>query len=313
MIPAELIKQASFRLGFSHCGVARCESLDALRPYYNEYVEKGMSAGLTYLETYREKRLDPNLVLEEARSVIAVLFNYYPPQVPDTENNYILARYALGADYHPLMKKKLAALDDFMQAHYGPHKTKRFVDSGPVLEKAWAMRCGIGWQGKNSLLINRETGSYTFIGIILTALELEPDIPGTDHCGSCTKCVEACPTGALEQPYQVDIKRCIAYHTIENRLEIPAGISRQMSQKIYGCDICQEVCPFNRKPTPHREPELMPLTEILEMRKPEWNNLTEEDFTRLFEKSSVRRIGYRQFMRNIHAASGEEQGGGTES
>lgn len=311
------IRAEALRLGFSFCGMARNEPLEDLRALYTRLIQRKGPAGLEYLETYLEKRLNPELILKGARSVIAVMMNYYPQdEIPGT-GNFIISKYAYGRDYHLLMRERLGLLIAFLKSitadlsdresedsgpAYDLH-ARAFVDSGPVLEKAWAQRCGLGWQGKNTLVIHPLAGSFFFIGIILTTLELEPDAPESDHCGSCEKCIKACPTGALDTPYQLDIRRCISYLTIESKEEIPVELKGKLKDRIYGCDICQDVCPYNRFAVPNGIPEFAPSEPLMQMRKKEWLSLTEADFDRMFAATPVKRMGYARLMRNIRAAS----------
>jgi len=303
------IKNEASRLGFSNCGIARMESLENLRPWYSQYLQEKRHLPFQYLERYAEKRLNPALLLEETRSVIALLINYYPPELIPHEDNFILSKYAYGKDYPSPIRKKMENLIHFMQAESPALKAKAFVDSGPVLEKLWAQRSGIGWQGKHSLIINQHGGSFFFIGIILTNLELEADPPETDHCGNCDRCIRACPTGALERPYQLNIPRCIANLTIEQKSEIPAAFKGKMQDRIYGCDICQDVCPYNRFSEPHEEPEFMPSAILKQMRKKDWLALTEEQFKILFTGSPVARLGYQRLMSNIRFCHDPENNG----
>ena len=234
----QLIKTEALRLGFSHCGIARNDSLEELRPFYSGFIKREGYAGLKYLETFFEKRLHPELVLEGAKSVIALLMNYFPPDIIPVQDNFIIAKYSYGNDYHRVMRDRINDMVNFMKLSCDTLQAKGFVDSGAILEKAWAQKCGVGWQAKNTLTINQSAGSFFFIGIILTDAEFESDQPETDHCGKCSKCVNACPTGALDIPYQLNIPRCIAYLTIENKEEIPENLRSKLNDRIYGCDIC---------------------------------------------------------------------------
>jgi epoxyqueuosine reductase len=290
----ELIKSEATRLGFSHTGFARNTSLEELRPFYSEFIRRKGHAGMEYLETNLEKRFHPELLLEGAKTVIALLVNYFPQETIPEHDNLVISKYAYGDDYHKIIRNRLKELTGYMQQHCGPLHARGFVDSGTVLEKAWAQKCGVGWQGKNTLIINRSSGSFFFIGIILTDLELEPDEAETDHCGTCTQCVSACPTGALDTPYQLDIPRCISYLTIESKTAIPAGLKDKLNSRIYGCDICQDACPYNRFSAPHDIPEFLPSEFLVNMRKSDWTALTEPEFDRLFEKSSIKRSGYQR-------------------
>ena len=299
-----LIREEALQLGFSFCGFARYEPMEPLRPLYTRSISQQGHAGLEYLVNYLEQRLNPELLLKGTKSVIALLMNYYPQQfIPETDH-FILSKYAYGHDYHKLMHKRLKSLINTIKRSSKNTEAKAFVDSGPVLEKAWAQRCGLGWQGKNTLIINKSAGSFFFIGIILTNLELTADLPETDHCGSCTRCVNTCPTGALHTPYQLDIQKCIAYQTIENKEAIPELVRTKLSGRIYGCDICQDVCPYNRFAIPHAIPEFNPSESLMKLRKKDWLSLTEPDFDRIFADSPLKRLGYDRLMRNINAASG---------
>ncbi len=253
---------------------------------------------MQYLATHLEKRLNPALLLPEARSVIAVLLNYFPQQVIAEEDNFIMSKYAYGRDYHLVMKERLKLLAGFLKER-GATAVRTFADSGTVMEKFWAQQCGVGWQGKNTLIINPDGGSFFFIGIVLTDLELEPDTVTPDRCGSCSRCAEACPTGALRDPYQLDIRRCISYQTIETDEPIPEDIRANLRDRIYGCDICQDVCPYNRKAIPHNIPEFLPSESLRNMRKPDWYNLTQEGFGALFSESSVKRSGLERLRRSF--------------
>ncbi len=302
------IIQKSLALGFSQCGFARCEPLEELRPFYHDFVTGKRFATLQYLERYAAERIHPELLLPGAKTVIGVTMNYVPANLIPGEDNFVISRYAYGQDYHTIIRSRLEKLVEFMQGGSGEFGARIFVDSGPMLEKAWAQRCGLGWQGKNTLVIHQQNGSFFFVGMILTDLEFEPDPPGKDHCGDCEKCVKACPAGALETPYQLNIPRCISYLTIEKKIEIPDELKEKLNDRIYGCDICQEVCPYNRHPQPHDLQEFLPSAELLKMRKADWLSLTEAEFTRLFTGSPVARVGYQRFMKNINACNG--QGGG---
>jgi epoxyqueuosine reductase len=295
----ELIKTEAFRLGFSHCGFAHNGSLDHLRPFYTGFLQRNGHAGLKYLETNFEKRMNPELVLEGTTSVIALLLNYYPPEIIPPEDNFIISKYAYGTDYHLVMRSKINDLVRIMKNSRIGIQAKGFVDSGLVLEKTWAQQCGVGWQGKNTLIINKSEGSFFFIGIILTDAEIEPDLPETDHCGSCSNCVSACPTGALNKPYQLDIQRCISYQTIENKEEIPDDLKSKFNDRIYGCDICQDVCPYNRFASPHQMPEFLPSEQLKKLRKKDWVAMTEPDFNNIFADSPVQRVGFQRLKRGI--------------
>jgi epoxyqueuosine reductase len=238
-----------------------------------------------------------------ARSVISLLYSYYPTHKPAEEGNYILAKYAYGKDYHVLIRKRLDQVIDGIHKLAPEAACQPFCDSGVLMEKAWGQQCGVGWRGKNTILINKTGGSFFFIGVILTDLEPEPDRPEPDRCGNCQKCMDACPTGALEQPHVLNPLKCIAYHTIEERKQIPAEIALHLSNRIYGCDICQDVCPFNRAPALTREPLFEPHPRLLTMDRAGWETLSKEDFDEIFRGTPVARAGYEKLMSNIRQAA----------
>lgn len=293
------IRQWAADLGFSACGFARCEELTDGRAFYRRFITRDGHAGFGYLEKNEEKRFNPGLLLAGARSVIGLLLNYFPEKVPAETDNYIVSKYALGKDYHQVMKTCMNQLVHQMKATFPDHEFRAFSDSGVVAEKTWAQRCGLGWQGKNTLLVNRKKGTFHFIGIIFTTVDISPDIPALDHCGNCTRCVEACPTNALETPYQLDIRRCISYYTIENKESIPPGVAEKLSGRIYGCDICQDCCPYNRFAQPSTRPEFQPSSALSAMQKRDWDQLTLDRFLFLFSGTPVERTGYEHFMRMI--------------
>ena len=312
-LSSEKIKAKAKESGFDFCGIAKAEPLTSQKEYNEDFVRKKLHLPFSYLETNLEKRLDPLKIMPDASSVITVLLNYYPDKIIPEEDNFIISKYAYGNDYYTVVKKKMDELIKFIisKNHPSPEgegpgvrlaKALGFVDSGSVLEKVWAQRCGLGWQGKNTLLINKHAGSFFFIGIILTNLELEPDHPETDHCGSCNKCLEACPTGALEQPYQLTISKCIAYHTIENTLSETQEIHGKTDRWIYGCDICQDVCPWNKDIPPTKESAFKPNPRLLKMIKNDWEKLDEKTFEKIFKDSAVKRIGFEKMKKNIENA-----------
>jgi len=302
MTPAEQIRTHALSLGFAHCGIAKAEPLEPVRPFYSEFINQKRYAGMKYLERYTEQRLNPELLLPGARSVIALLMNYSPEEVIPVPDNFIIAKYAYGKDYHPLMKERLKGLAEFLDNSFPGSRSRFFIDSGPVLEKTWAQRCGVGWQGKHTVVINERDGSFFFIGIILTTLDLEPDEPGRDHCGDCTRCIDACPTGALHTPYQLEITRCLSYHTIENRGEIPDAIRGMFRHRIFGCDICQDACPYNRFAKPQQEEHFRLQPKLGELRKNGWLEMTEEEFDQIFRHSEIKRTGYQTLLRNMELA-----------
>lgn len=297
----EKIKSQALNLGFSYCGFAKAEPFVKEAEWLSAYLERKPSGAFDYLSTTLAKRLDPRQIMEDVKSVIVLLLNYYAPEIPQDEPNFIIARYAYGKDYHFVVKEKLDKLVSFMKAEAGEIRANAFVDSGPVMEKAWAQRGGAGWIGKNTLLITKSTGSFFFIGIILTNLEVKPDEPEQDHCGACNKCMEACPTGALELPYRLNPAKCISYWTIENRSAIPEELKDKFHNRIYGCDICQDACPYNKFAIPNNEPAFTVRDDLKGMRKEDWLTLTKEQFARIFRDSPVMRTGYDKMMRTIRS------------
>ena len=257
---------------------------------------------MTYLLKNYEKRIDPGQVLPGVKSIIGLLSGYESGTEIPEEGNYVISRYARGKDYHMRIRRMLDHLTSALKAQFGEARHQSFVDSGVMHEKAWAELCGLGWRGKNTLLIHPRHGSWFFIGLILTQVEAAPDTPGQDHCGTCERCIRACPTGALIQPHVLDPLKCIAYQTIENKKEIPRELSGKFRDRIYGCDICQEACPFNKAPLINPDPEIRPSPALAAFRKADWEQLTREQFDTLFEGTAVMRAGYERFTRNIRFA-----------
>jgi len=293
------IRDKALELGFAFCGFAKAEALPEDLAFFTTYIREKRNAALDYLERDPDKRTDPRKVFEGAQTVIALLMNYFPPENLVSEDNFIISKYGYGKDYHDILKARTSGLVQFITEECGPVKAKSFVDSGPVLEKAWAQRCGLGWRGKNTILINRSKGSFHFIAIILTDLVTEPDLPEKDRCGNCHICMDACPTGAIEAPYTLTPSKCIAYLTIKEKAEISRDLLDKFTDQIYGCDICQDVCPFNRFAVPHTTPEFFLSEPLKNMRKKDWLQLTKEGFTDLFKDSAVRKTGYDKLMKNI--------------
>jgi len=251
------------------------------------------------MENHFDKRLDPTKLEEGAKSVVTLLLNYFPPQV-QTENTYKLSKYAYGTDYHFVIKDKLKQLLNYIKEEIGEVGGRAFVDSAPVLDKAWAAKSGLGWIGKNSNLLTKQVGSFYFIAELIIDLELVYDYPVTDHCGTCTACIDACPTKAIVQPYVVDGSKCISYFTIELKNEISTHVKGQFEDWMFGCDICQDVCPWNKFSKPHNEPLFNSSIELLSMSKNDWHEITEDVFLRIFQKSAVKRTKYKGLKRNIN-------------
>lgn len=297
---SSLIKEKSTELGFFACGISKAHYLPEEAGFMEEWLQKNMNGKMTYLERNREKRYDPSKLVEGAKSVITVLFNYKPTERIPENNNYKISAYAYGKDYHTVIKNKLGKLFSFIEEKSGKRKARAFVDSAPVLDRAWGHKSGLGFIGKNTCLINRKGGSYFFIGHLIIDLELEYESsePEKNFCGSCTLCINACPTGALK-PFELDARKCISYLTIEYRDKIPDRFKGKFNNWIFGCDICQEICPWNRGTPPHREPSFDPSEELRNMHIVDWKNIDKEKFNALFKESSVQRTGYEGLKRNI--------------
>ena len=295
---SENIKAEAKRLGFLSCGISQAAFLEEEAPRLEAWLKMGMHGEMAYMENHFDKRLDPRKLVPGAKSVISLLYNYYPSE-KQREDAYKISKYAYGEDYHHVIKGKLRQLLEFMQEEIGAVQGRAFVDSAPVLDKAWAARSGLGWIGKNSNLLTRQVGSFYFIAELIVDLDLQYDTPTTDHCGSCTACIDACPTQAIVQPYVVDGSRCISYFTIELKDEIPKSLQGSFDDWIFGCDVCQDVCPWNRFSKPHREPRFKPNPELLEFDKEDWVELTEEVFQKVFRKSAVKRTKFQGLKRNI--------------
>ncbi len=294
------IKTEAKALGFFACGISKAEALpeDAVR--VEKWLKKGMQGGMQYLERNREKRYDSTKLVENARSVISVLFSYFPSEELPSKNHYKISKYAYGKDYHYILKQKLTLLLEKIETLTGKREARIFTDSAPVLDRAVARKAGLGFTGKNTLLINRDGGSFFLIGHIILDLELVTD-SGTaeNYCGSCTECIDACPTGALSN-FELDARKCISYLTIEYRGEkIPDEFRGKWNQWIFGCDICQDVCPWNRKAKPHNEPAFRPSERLLNMQKADWENLDKPAFKKLFKGTAVERTGFKGLNRNI--------------
>lgn len=293
------VKATAQKLGFSFCGISKAEFLEEEAPRLEAWLKRQFHGKMTYLENHFDKRLDPTLLVPGARSVVSLLYNYFPEKEVASGDGYKIARYAYGEDYHFVIKEKLREFMDVVRSEIGDIQGRAFVDSAPVMEHAWAKKGGLGWVGKNSLLLNRQHGSYYFLSELIIDLELEYDGPVKDYCGTCTACMDACPTDAITDPYVVDGSKCISYFTIELKDEIPASMKGKFQNWIFGCDICQEVCPWNRFATPHTEPRFNPPPELQEWKKDDWKELTEEVFQRIFRKSALKRTKYEGMKRNI--------------
>ncbi len=294
------IKQKAIELGFSECGISKVRVLEEEREPLKKWILNGMNGNMGYMANHFEKRLDPGKIEEGAKSIISVLINYFPSKKQIDPEAPIISKYAYGKDYHFIVREKLNDLLMFIQKEVSPCNGRPFVDSAPVLERALAKSAGLGWIGKHSLLINKYYGSYVFIGELIIDLELAYDDPFTsDHCGTCTRCIDACPTGAIVADHIVDARKCISYHTIENKEEAPPSLREKFQNRIFGCDICQDVCPWNKVILPTQSIDFMPIDGLLEMKKKDWLELGRDTYNQIFRKTAFERAGYNRIRRNI--------------
>jgi epoxyqueuosine reductase len=295
-----MIKNEAQRLGFMYCGVSEATFLEEEAPRLEKWLSKEYQGEMHYMENHFDKRLDPRLLVDGAKSVVSLLLNYFPDETQEDESAPKISKYAYGQDYHFVIKHKLKDLLHFIEDEIGEVNGRAFVDSAPVLDKAWAQRSGLGWVGKHTNLINKENGSFFFIAELIIDLELEYDGPVKDYCGTCTACIDACPTDAIVEPYQVDGSKCISYFTIELKdALLPSAMEGKFENWMFGCDICQDVCPWNRFSKAHQEPLFQPHPELLKMSKSNWEEITEEVFRELFRKSAVKRTKFDGLKRNI--------------
>jgi epoxyqueuosine reductase len=293
------IKSEAKRLGFLSCGISKAEFLEEEAPRLENWLKKNMHGEMAYMENHFDKRLDPTLLVPDSKSVISLILNYFPSET-QTSETYKISKYAYGTDYHFIIKDKLKQLMDFISEEIGEVQGRAFVDSAPVLDKAWAAKSGLGWIGKHSNLLTKQLGSFYFIAELIVDLDLEYDTPVTDHCGSCTACIDACPTNAIVADRVVDGSKCISYYTIELKNEIPTSEKGKFEDWMFGCDICQDVCPWNRFSKPNNEPLFNPHPELLSMTKKDWEEITEDVFQKLFKKSAVKRTKFLGLKRNIN-------------
>jgi epoxyqueuosine reductase len=295
------IKEKAKELGFLACGIAKAEKLIESEMPLKNYLEKGFHGKMKYMENHFEKRLDPTLLEEGAKSVISLLYNYYTPEKQQDEEAPIISKYAYGKDYHLVIREKLNLLLEFISTNFGEVKGRGFVDSAPVLEREWAQKAGLGWIGKNGNLLNKQLGSFFFISELIIDLELDyNEEKSSNYCGECTRCIDACPTQAIVAPGSVNGSKCISYLTIELKDEIPSAFKGKMQNKVFGCDICQDVCPFNKKRAKkHSEKQFEPKPELLKMTKTEWYELSQEQFSALFKDSAVKRTKFKGLLRNL--------------
>jgi epoxyqueuosine reductase len=299
----KFIKAEAKRIGFLSCGISKAGFLEEEAPRLETWLNGNMHGQMSYMENHFDKRLNPTLLVEDSKSVISLLLNYYPSEIQNADS-YKISKYAYGQDYHSVIKEKLKELLFSIQNEIGDVSGRAFVDSAPVLDKAWAAKSGLGWIGKNSNLLTQKTGSFYFIAELIVDLDLDYDYAVTDHCGTCTACIDACPTEAIVAPYVVDGSKCISYFTIELKDNIPPGVKGKFDDWAFGCDICQDVCPWNRFSKPHREPLFNPNPELLSMSKKDWQEITEETFRAVFKNSAVKRTKFEGLQRNIRFLDG---------
>lgn len=297
---AQQIKQAAYRLGFDFVGIAKAARLETEEARLEEWLNKGYHGKMKYMENHFDKRLDPRLLVPDAKSVITLMYNYHSEAKQVDEAAPKIAKYAYGKDYHWVIKEKLRELLAFIQERVGEVSGRCFVDSAPVMERQWAAKAGLGWTGKNTLLIHPKAGSYFFLAELIIDLELTPDAPMKDYCGTCTRCIDACPTEAISpEGYLLDASKCISYLTIELKEAIPAEFQGKMDNWMFGCDVCQDVCPWNRFSKSHQEAAFEPHPDLLEMRQADWQELTKAVFQKVFRKSAVKRTKFEGLKRNI--------------
>ncbi len=294
-----IIKTEAKRLGFLSCGISKAEFLEEEAPRLEKWLNQHMHGNMQYMENHFDKRLDPTRLVHESKSVISLIYSYFPTENQQDETAPKISKYAYGTDYHFVIKDKLKSLLSFIQDEIGEVHGRAFVDSAPILEKAWAAKSGLGWIGKHSNLLTQQVGSFYFITELIIDLELVNDNPVTDHCGTCTACIDACPTQAIVEPYAVDGSKCISYFTIELKEELPTSMKAQFDDWMFGCDVCQDVCPWNRFSKTHNEPLFNPHPDLLSMTKKDWQEITEEVFAKVFKKSAVKRTKFSGLQRNI--------------
>ena len=297
---SQLIKQKAEKFGFQSCGISKAEFLEEEAPRLETWLNKGYHGEMKYMENHFDKRLNPTLLVDGAKSVISLSYNYFPKVKIDEINNFKISKYAYGEDYHEVIKDILKNMVAELQEEIGGFGFRVFVDSAPVLEKAWARKSGLGWVGKNANLITKKHGSFYFLAEIICDLELDYDLAVTDHCGSCRACIDACPTQAIVSDRIVDGSKCISYATIELKNEIPDYFNGKMDDWIFGCDVCQDVCPWNRFSAPTLQEKFAPNFQKLNFRKNEWKELSQELFSEIFKKSAVKRTKFSGLMRNVN-------------
>ena len=293
-----MIKAEALRLGFFACGISKVRFLEDEVKHFEKWLSAGMHGEMTYMENHFDKRLDPSKLVPGSKSVISLLYNYYPQKIQKHNDVPLISKYAYGEDYHFVLKDKMHQLHTFIEDEIGEVSGRAFTDSAPVMDKKWAELSGIAWRGKHSNMLTKQ-GSFFFIGELILDLELDYDKPMNSYCGTCTSCIDACPTGAITEPYVVDGSKCISYFTIELKGAIPEDMKGKFKNRIFGCDICQDVCPYNSKPLFHSEERFLPHPDLIEMNKEEWYDITEDVFKRIFKKSAVKRTKFKGLKRNL--------------
>ncbi|MFV8268655.1 tRNA epoxyqueuosine(34) reductase QueG [Flavobacterium sp. GT2N3] len=294
----QFIKSEAQRLGFLSCGISKAGFLEQEAPHLENWLKNNRNGQMSYMENNFDKRLNPTLLVDDAKSVVSLLLNYYPEQLQNTDS-FKISKYAYGADYHFVIKEKLKEFLFSIQSTIGEVSGRAFVDSAPVLDKAWAAKSGLGWRGKNSNLLTQKVGSFYFIAELIIDLDLDYDNPTTDHCGTCTACIDACPTEAIVAPYVVDGSKCISYFTIELKENIPQEAKGKLDDWAFGCDVCQDVCPWNKFSKAHNESLFNPNPTLLSMSKKDWIEITEETFKAVFKNSPLKRAKFQGIKRNI--------------
>ncbi|MFZ0597799.1 MAG: tRNA epoxyqueuosine(34) reductase QueG [Flavobacterium sp.] len=295
---SNFIKSEAKRLGFLSCGISKAGFLEEEAPRLEKWLNNNHHGQMVYMENHFDKRLDPTLLVDDAKSVVSLLLNYYPEET-QTQESFKISKYAYGQDYHFVIKEKLKEFLHSIQENIGDVSGRAFVDSAPVLDRAWAAKSGLGWIGKSGNLLTQKVGSFYFIAELILDLDLEYDHATTDHCGSCTACIDACPTQAIVAPHVVDGSKCISYYTIELKENIPYEMKGKFDEWMFGCDTCQDVCPWNRFSKPHSEPLFNPNPELLSFSKKDWIEITEETFRAVFKNSPIKRTKFDGLRRNV--------------
>lgn len=309
-IHSALIKTKAIEFGFTSCGISKADFLEEEAPHFEKWLRNNFHGEMGYMENYFDKRLDPRLLVEGSKSVISLAYNYFPEET--LAQDFKISKYAYGEDYHEVIKAILRDLVAELQEKIGEFGFRIFVDSAPVLERAWAKKSGIGWMGKNANIISKQKGSFFFLAEIICDLDLIADHPTTDHCGTCRKCIDACPTDAIVSDKIIDGSKCISYATIELKDSIPSYFEDKMEDWMFGCDICQDVCPWNRFSTPHKQPKFAPNSFLKTFKKEDWKDITQELFSEIFRKSPVKRTKYAGLMRNMKFLERDLKKGGND-